>query len=118
MNNKRSKIADFYNTNLSNRNLVKPKKLKFVDHVWHLYVIKTKHRDKLAQELLKSGIQTIIHYPKPPHRQKCYENIKFKSLKLTEQICSEILSLPLYPNMPHTHFEYVVERINLFNSNN
>ena len=118
MNNKRSKIADFYNANLLKRNLITPKKLKFVDHVWHLYVIKTKHRDRLAQELFNSGIQTIIHYPKPPHRQKCYENIKFKSLMLTDQICSEILSLPLYPNIPISHVEYVVEKINQFTLKN
>ena len=118
MNNKRSEIADFYNANLLKRNLITPKKLNFVDHVWHLYVIKTKQRDRLAQELFNSGIQTIIHYPKPPHRQKCYENIKFKSLKLTDKICSEILSLPLYPNIPISHVEYVVEKINQFTLKN
>ena len=117
MNSKRSKIADFYNTNLLNRNLVKPKKINFVDHVWHLYVIRSRNRDKLMQRLLEVGIQTIIHYPIPPHLQKCYEYLSLKNFKLTERICSEILSLPLYPNMPEEDYYYVTEMVNKFSNN-
>ena len=112
MNKKREEIANFYLKNISNDNLILPKKLDHVDHVWHLFVIRSKHRDKIAQLLLENGIQTIVHYPIPPHRQECYKNIKFKKLDLTNQICSEIISLPLYPNMPESHIEYIVEKVN------
>ena len=116
MNKEREKLANFYNINLSNKNLILPKKLKYADHVWHLYVIRSKKRDYLAKKLFESGIQTIIHYPIPPYRQDCYSNCNFKQLKLTDKICSEILSLPLYPNMPESDHEYIVSKVNQYSN--
>ena len=114
MNLKREKIANFYNKNLSTKNLILPFKLDSADHAWHLYVVRTKNRDYLQKKLLEDGIQTIIHYPIPPYRQKCFNNIKFKTYKLTDKICSEILSLPIYPNMPKSHYEFVVSKVNKY----
>ena len=117
LNQKRRKIADFYNENLSSKNIIIPKKLSYCDHVWHLYVIRSKNRDKLMQKLFEAGIQTIIHYPIPPHLQKCYDYLKLDNMKLTEKICSEILSLPLYPNMPEDDIYYITEMVNKFSNN-
>ena len=117
MNQKRKKIAAFYNQNLSIKNIIIPQKLSHCDHVWHLYVIRSKNRDKLMKKLFEVGIQTIIHYPIPPHLQKCYYYLKLGNMKLTEKICSEILSLPLYPNMPEEDLYYVTEMVNKFSNN-
>jgi len=116
MNSQREKIAKFYNKNLSTKNLILPFKLESVGHAWHLYVVRTKNRDYLQKKLLEDGIQTIIHYPIPPYRQKCFNNIKFETYKLTDKICSEILSLPIYPYMPKSHIEYVVSQVNKYSS--
>ena len=66
-------------------------------HVFHLYVIRCKNRDRLKEELLKKGVQTQIHYPIPVHNQKAYENFDVK-LPVTEKVCNEILSLPMNPS--------------------
>lgn len=114
MNKQRKNIANFYDDNLIKNNLQVPYKLKYSDHSYHLYVIRTKYRDYLQKKLLEEGIQVIVHYPVPPHLQKCYQGYKFKSLSLTERICSEILSLPIYPNMEKCDYEVVVQKVNQF----
>lgn len=116
MNLKREKIAQFYNKNLSTDNLILPYKLDYVDHVWHLYVIRYQDRDYLQKKLSEAGIQTIIHYPIPPYKQKCFEKMNFENSKLTDKICSEILSLPIYPNMPESDYEYIVSKVNEYSN--
>jgi dTDP-4-amino-4,6-dideoxygalactose transaminase len=68
-------------------------------HTYHLYVIRTEKRDELQQHLASKGIQTIVHYPKPPHSQKPYEYLGYKNeeFAITTSIASTCLSLPLYP---------------------
>lgn len=66
-------------------------------HVYHLYVIRTPHRDALQQALKNAGIGTGIHYPVPVHRQPAYAEYRNVQLPVTEQIAGEILSLPMHP---------------------
>jgi dTDP-4-amino-4,6-dideoxygalactose transaminase len=85
-------------------------------HVYHLFVILTKERNRLKDFLDKKGIETLIHYPIPPHLQKAYKFMDFKKgdFPVAERIASDALSLPCYPGFPTTHQEYVVESIRFF----
>jgi len=67
-------------------------------HVYHLFVIRCKNRDEVIGELSSKGIQTMIHYPMPPHKQEVYKNLGF-NLPVSEKIHREILSLPIWPGM-------------------
>ncbi|EAH8848318.1 DegT/DnrJ/EryC1/StrS family aminotransferase [Campylobacter lari] len=109
-NQKRKEIADFYMKNIKNENIILPK--IDIDHVWHLFVIRTKFRDKLQKYLNENNIQTIIHYPIPPHKQECYKDFNNLSLPITKQIHNEVLSLPISPVTTQDEIKQVVEVIN------
>ncbi len=98
-NEKRRMIAKRYNELLENSEIAIPLEKDYAKHVYHLYVIKHKDRNKLQQQLLKDGIQTQIHYPIPVHKQKAYLDLVDAQLPITEKICDEILSLPMHPFM-------------------
>jgi dTDP-4-amino-4,6-dideoxygalactose transaminase len=85
-------------------------------HVWHLFVVRTKRRDELQRHLDSHGVQTIIHYPIPPHQQKAYAGLAHPSLPLTEAIHREVLSLPMSPVMTAAQIERVIEVVNAFPS--
>jgi dTDP-4-amino-4,6-dideoxygalactose transaminase len=83
-------------------------------HVWHVFVVRTKQRDELQKHLSAQGVQTIIHYPIPPHRQQCYPQLHHLSLPLTEAIHREVLSLPLSPVMTGEQVAQVIAAVNSF----
>jgi dTDP-4-amino-4,6-dideoxygalactose transaminase len=83
-------------------------------HVWHLFTIRTKNRQKLQDFLAKEKIQTVIHYPIPPHKQKAYKEFNHLSFPITEKIHEEILSLPLYPHLEKNNIDKIVEAVNIF----
>jgi dTDP-4-amino-4,6-dideoxygalactose transaminase len=85
-------------------------------HVWHLFVIRTARRKELQQYLADNEIQTLIHYPVPPHKQKAYREFNHLSLPLTEKIHEEVLSLPLSQVMAEAEVTMVVEVLNKFSS--
>ncbi|MFQ5821522.1 MAG: DegT/DnrJ/EryC1/StrS family aminotransferase [Candidatus Heimdallarchaeota archaeon] len=98
-NEKRRKVARLYNEFLEN-SVVTPTQREYAKHVYHVYAIRHKNRDKLEEHLEKNGIQTLIHYPIPVHKQKAYLDLGFQlNLPVTEKICHEILSLPMHPWM-------------------
>ncbi|QYH03115.1 DegT/DnrJ/EryC1/StrS family aminotransferase [Campylobacter lari] len=109
-NQKRKEIADFYMKNIKNENIILPK--IDIDHVWHLFVIRTKFRDKLQKYLNENNIQTIIHYPIPPHKQECYKDFNNLSLPITEQIHNEVLSLPISPVMTQDEILEIIKILN------
>ncbi|AJD05252.1 DegT/DnrJ/EryC1/StrS family aminotransferase [Campylobacter lari] len=109
-NQKRKEIADFYMKNIKNENIILPK--IDIDHVWHLFVIRTKFRDKLQKYLNENNIQTIIHYPIPPHKQECYKDFNNLSLPITEQIHNEVLSIPISPVMRKEEVKCIVDVVN------
>ena len=81
-------------------------------HVWHLFVVRTKQRDNFQKYLLDNKIQTIIHYPIPPHKQECYKLWNNLSYPITEEIHKSVLSLPISPVMSDDEVRKVVEIIN------
>lgn len=81
-------------------------------HVWHLFVVRTKFRQSLMQHLTAAGVQTAIHYPIPPHRQKCYPMLHVHPLPETETIHSEVLSLPRSPAISDEQVSHVILSVN------
>ena len=92
---KRREIANYYLENIKNDNIILPTVRKEDNHVWHLFVIRTNKRDELQKYLLDNGIQTLIHYPLPPHKQSAYKEWNNESYPISEQIHHEVLSLPI-----------------------
>ncbi|MFC4874911.1 DegT/DnrJ/EryC1/StrS family aminotransferase [Negadavirga shengliensis] len=84
------------------------------EHVWHLFTIQCKQRDRLRSHLLKKGIQTQIHYPIPPHQQGAYSGLVNYPLPITEQIHREILSLPLHPLLPESQIIQIADALDDF----
>lgn len=92
---KRREIANYYLANIKNENIILPTVREESNHVWHLFIIRTSKRDALQQYLLDNGIQTLIHYPIPPHKQRAYKEWNACVYPLSEKIHNEILSLPI-----------------------
>lgn len=111
-NQKRRKISEFYRTNIKNEKIILPSVKSAESHVWHIFPIRTQKRDKLQKYLLNNGIQSMIHYPIPPHKQEAYKELNTLSREITEQIHMEILSLPISPVMEKNEVEKVVKIIN------
>ena len=91
----RQNIANNYLCNMINADIEFPFVQKNSTHVWHLFVIRTKNREKLQNYLLKNGIETLIHYPIPPHKQIAFKEWKEESYPISEKIHNEVLSLPM-----------------------
>jgi dTDP-4-amino-4,6-dideoxygalactose transaminase len=111
---KRREIADYYLGNIKNPKIILPFVTHKEAHVWHLFVIRCSERDKLQEHLTKNEIQTLIHYPIPPHKQLAYKGWNNLSFPITEQIHREVLSLPMGPTMTLKEAEIVVNAINSF----
>lgn len=114
-NDRRRAIAEQYNAGITNQKIILPElPTESKEHVWHLFVIRTDKREKLQQYLLENGIQTLIHYPIPPHKQKAYKYYNHLSFPITERIHEEVLSLPISPVMNDEEIEKIIEFINTF----
>ena len=113
-NAKRRDIAKIYLREIKNPSLVLPCYSGNEDHVFHLFVVLCKERDRFQQYLTDHNIQTVIHYPIPPHRQKAYSEWNGLSLPVTEWIHEQALSLPISPVMEMHEVEKVVEIVNNF----
>ena len=111
---KRRAIATEYLSKISNQYIQLPTYSNFEETVWHLFVIRTKYRKALIEYCDSKGVQTLIHYPIPPHKQKAYEEYNNISLPLTETIHDEVLSIPLDPTMSGESLAYIIEVINSF----
>ncbi len=111
---KRRQIANFYLKNINNPKLLLPFIGKKIVHAWHLFVIKSKFRDKLEKYLRAKNIPTMRHYPIPPHKQKAFRELNKKQFKITENIYNEILSLPIFPTLKKKDLSYIVKMINKF----
>ena len=81
-------------------------------HVWHVFVIRTSNRDKLQQYLLQNNVQSMIHYPIPPHKQEAYKEWDHLNFTVTEKIHHEVLSLPISPILSDMDVKLVVKAIN------
>ncbi|MGE6995686.1 DegT/DnrJ/EryC1/StrS family aminotransferase [Pseudomonas sp. NPDC047961] len=83
-------------------------------HSWHLYVVRSEYRNALQHHLLKAGVQTLIHYPTPIHRQAAYSELRELSLPISEMISAQILSLPIYPGLSVPQIDKVINACNSF----
>ncbi|MCI0500861.1 MAG: DegT/DnrJ/EryC1/StrS family aminotransferase, partial [Epsilonproteobacteria bacterium] len=111
---KRRAIANYYLQNIKNDKLILPTVRAEDNHVWHLFVIRTKNRDELQKYLLDNGIQTLIHYPLPPHKQMAYKEWNRYNYPLCEQIHTEVLSLPISGVQSLEDTEKIVSLVNKF----
>ncbi|WP_282153577.1 DegT/DnrJ/EryC1/StrS family aminotransferase [Ruegeria atlantica] len=109
-NARRQKIADFYLEALADADLVLPKVPDWATPVWHLFVVRHPNRDKLMDGLRAQGIETLIHYPIPPHLQGAFSHLGYRqgSFPITEQLAQEAFSLPMGPHLSEAHAECVV----------
>jgi len=116
-NEARQNIASAYVKNISNTSLVLPETPKDTnEHVWHLFVIRTKNRDKFRAYLDSKNISNLIHYPIPIHKQGAYKEYEDLSFPISENIQEEIISLPISAILEREDFEEIVSQINLFKS--
>jgi len=114
-NVKRREIAKCYLKELADISLVLPEEPDHPEsHVWHLFVVRTRKRTALQEYLKKVGIQTLIHYPIPPHRQKAYAECCRLHFPLTEKIHEEVLSLPMFPSLGKLEIAKVIESLRSF----
>lgn len=111
-NNKRRKISKYYRENIKNSKIILPETYDEKSHVWHIFAVRTHNRDEFQKYLTEKGIQTIIHYPTPPHKQGAYKEWNNLSFPITEEIHNTILSLPISPVMTDSEIEKVVEVVN------
>ncbi len=117
----RREAAQYYCENISHKDIVLPfngnlkseiQNLK--SHVWHLFVIRTLNREKLHHYLTGKGIQVLIHYPVPPHKQLAYKEWNNLSLPITDQIHNEVLSLPISALINLAEIKKIVNDLNNF----
>jgi len=135
-NQRRREIAQYYLDNIKNPYIILPQTYESnrqtgkrnnvfkticpascalrLDHVWHLFVIRSPERERLQKYLSDNGIETIIHYPVPPHKQDAFIEWNHISLPVTEEIHKEVISIPISPVMSKADIKYVVTIINGF----
>ena len=111
-NANRQQIAKYYYDNINNPRITLPKRIDDQNNVYHLFPVFCEERDDLQQYLKDNGIQTLIHYPIPPHKQECYKEWSSISLPVTEKIHAQELSLPMSPCLIMDGVKHVVEEIN------
>lgn len=116
-NKKRVTNAKFYDKLLKNVPQVRPTSLRDDGtSCYHLYVIHTPKRDALHAFLKDRGVNTAFHYPVPLHLQSCYKNLGFKKgdFPIAEKLCSELISLPMFPELTEQQIQYTVESLQAF----
>lgn len=116
-NTERQQIAAYYTKSLIGiAELTLPQTAPHATSVFHLYVVRTPKRDLLQKHLAEKGIETIIHYPVPPHLQEAYKESGYKKgdFLITEEISNTCLSLPLFPKMTTDEMDYVISSVKEF----
>ena len=122
-NQKRRIIADYYMSEIKHPDIVLPtieqnegNVLQNRSHVWHLFVVRCREREHLQHYLAEKGVQTLIHYPIPPHKQQAYRQWMDLRFPITEQIHQEVLSLPIGPAIVPDEIRAVNDLVNHFNN--
>lgn len=110
----RKQAATCYLDGITNPNVRLPQVRQETSPVWHQFVIRTSHRDALAEYLRGKGIDTLIHYPIPPHLSEAYQYLHTdrSSLPITEQYADRVLSLPLYDGISDEEVDRVIKAVN------
>jgi dTDP-4-amino-4,6-dideoxygalactose transaminase len=136
-NQRRHEVAKYYLENIKHPDIILPNGISLelrtqssgenspapcalrpapLNHVWHLFIIRLINRDKLQQYLHDNGIQTMIHYPIPPHRQNAYREWDQICLPISEKIHDQVLSLPISPVMDEEDVKKVVKVLNAYSA--
>ncbi len=110
----RRKVANYYLENIKNPAFILPKVNNKEGHVWHLFIIRTKNRVKLKNYLKEKGIETLIHYPIPPHKQNAYKEWNNETYIISEKLHNEIISIPISSVIEKKEYVRVVEVLNDF----
>jgi dTDP-4-amino-4,6-dideoxygalactose transaminase len=112
-NQRRKELAQNYTQALKDLPVILPHVPAWADPVWHLYVIRTPLRDQVQQILKQEGIETLIHYPIPPHMQQAYQDLKFQpeDFPLAKKLAAEQLSLPIGPHLSAKDQAYIIETL-------
>ena len=111
-NNRRREIAKYYRKNIKNPKIILPQSYDEQASVWHIFAVRTQNRDDFQKYLADNGVQTLIHYPTPPHKQDAYKEWNTLSFPITEEIHRTIISLPMSPVLTQEEIQKVVDVIN------
>lgn len=110
-NARRTKIAQRYQAELQGLPLVLPEVAPGAESAWHLYVVRSSARDRLQALLKERGVETLIHYPIPPHEQQAYAAFKGRALPLASKLAKEVLSLPMGPHLADAQVTQVIAAV-------
>lgn len=112
----RKKIAAHYMAEIRNPHIVLPETRNGAGHVYHQFVVRTAARDHFKNYLAENGIETVIHYPIPPHLAECYVNLGYGrgSFPVAERYADEVLSLPMFNGMRADEIAYVIDTVNSY----
>ena len=110
-NTRRRAIAARYIAELDGTGLQLPRVMDPLSHVWHLFVVRYQHRDRLQASLRRAGVETLIHYPTPPHLQAAYQELQTFPLPLSCEIHKDVLSLPIGPTMSDQEVSAVIAAV-------
>ena len=113
-NERRSKVAQRYLSGIGHPGITLPQVPSDAQSVWHQFVVRSSHRDLVAQHLRAQGVETLIHYPVPPHAQPAYEEFADLSLPMAERLSDEVLSLPMGPHLAIGQVDVVIDALNSF----
>ena len=113
-NEKRRTVAKRYLAEIKNKKITLPFWDFSNNHVFHLFVIRTENRNSLQEYLTQNNIQTVIHYPIPPHQQKAFPEWNTLSFPITEKIHNEVLSLPISPVLTEAEVDFIIEILNQY----
>jgi dTDP-4-amino-4,6-dideoxygalactose transaminase len=112
-NKRRKEVAALYINKVTNP-LIRMPKCDDRDCVWHIFPVLCEHRDRLHQYLMDHGVETQIHYPIPPHKQRCYSDWNLLSFPITEQIHAQELSIPCNQVLTDEEVNHIIELLNCF----
>ena len=113
-NSRRRQIAASYRALITNPQIILPMIDDELSHVWHIFAVRTAERDRFRQYLSANGVETIIHYPVPPHKQPAYRELNGLSYPVTEEICDTVVSLPMSPVMSDDEVKQVIDVVNAY----
>ncbi|MCM8778431.1 MAG: DegT/DnrJ/EryC1/StrS family aminotransferase [Candidatus Omnitrophica bacterium] len=114
-NEMRRKNARIYIKYLEkNENIILPVEESYARHVYHIFAVRIKNRERIIEELQKRGISVLIHYPIPLHLQRAYKELGYRKgdFPVAEKIAQEVLSLPMYPHLTEREIKYVCDNFN------
>jgi|TARA_R110001583_G_scaffold170891_1_gene324344 dTDP-4-amino-4,6-dideoxygalactose transaminase len=111
----RRDIAGKYISKIKNTSVILPDVIDMKAHAFHLFVVRVESQDFFAKYMLDQGVEVMIHYPIPPHKQKAYMQYNHCSYPICEKLHSQVVSLPIDPTMSDKEVEYIIEVVNSYN---